>query len=242
MQRFSNIFLAILYGFRMFFYKNIYEIKYANLFIFRRFYRFALSLLKLEILACLILAYVYYWYYRDLPLSLIYSYGMFTFLTFSFCCYTIGLYAIYPIKLEQSQLYQMLLNEFEQTNDSFLVNQEYSYYGLAVLLQRFDKAGSNKYEEIQKLISQLSTFTAIEEELSSYNHELTHNNLKHIVQKSRQVNKDTSSVTKKKDSESAITPTNSENQHNKATDSTKSATQPSSTNYDTDTTDHKSNK
>lgn len=188
MQRFSNVFLAILYGFRMLFYKNIYETKYYNLFIFRRFYSFAQTLLKLEILSCLILGYAYYWYYRDLPLSLLYSYGIFTFLTFSFCCYTIGLYAIYPIKLEQSQLYQMLLNEFEQANDSFLINQEYSYYGLAVLLQRFEKAGVNKYEEINKLISQLSTFTAIEEELTSYNHELTHNNLKNIGQKSYKAN------------------------------------------------------
>ncbi|WP_147397044.1 hypothetical protein [Psittacicella melopsittaci] len=152
-----SVFTYIFYGFLMIFLGKVYHSeKYEKLFIFRFNYSRMLNMWKIGIIIILVLNLLYYYRFGYVSQNILIVYSIFFILLTSLCLYSIGLYALFPIKQEQSILYYTLLDLVGAEREDPNIGLNMTYYGLAVLLNRFNKLPAVKHAEVYKMIKQLS--------------------------------------------------------------------------------------
>ncbi|RIY34469.1 hypothetical protein CKF54_00295 [Psittacicella hinzii] len=136
--------------------KAYHSDKYEKLFIFRNNYRRLVNMWKASVIIIFVLMQGYYFIYHYISYSNIIAFSIFFILISTLTLYSIGLYALFPIKQEQSLLYYTLLDIVANEQEDPNVGLNMTYYGFAVLLNRFDKLPAVKFPEVYKMIKQLS--------------------------------------------------------------------------------------
>lgn len=154
----------IVYGFFMLFVRPVWTSnKYGKLFIFAKQYNSMFNIWKLSIVIMFVIIGLSYWRYEYISqqgiILLIINFLCVT----SLSLYFIGIYSIFPIKQEQIILYYSLFDVVAMEKDDKNIAHDMTYYGLAILLVRFNKLPAVKFPDIYKIIGQL---TNAEEEFS----------------------------------------------------------------------------
>ncbi|RIY38682.1 hypothetical protein [Psittacicella gerlachiana] len=152
-----SVFTYIFYGFLMIFLSKTYNSdKYQKLFIFRFNYNRLIAMWKIGIIVILVLCLIFYYRYGYISQNILILYSIFFILLTTLCLYSIGLYSLFPIKQEQSILYYTLLDLVGSEKEDPNISLNMTYYGLAVLLSRFNKLPAVKFPDVYKMIKQLS--------------------------------------------------------------------------------------
>ncbi|RIY37111.1 hypothetical protein CKF58_05290 [Psittacicella hinzii] len=207
--------------------------------MFKPYYTRLIQMWQASVVIVLLLNLIYFWVYGVYSTNAVIAYVVFFLLTTTLCLYSIGLYSLFPIKDEQTILYVTLLDIVGQDKDMGNIGSHMTFYGLAVLLYRFDKLPAVKFPDVYKMIGQLCQ---AEDEFSGNQDEDAENKAKYQEILQRQAEKELAKA--KQASQKAKAQEQSENKDNKNLNVTEepNSTEKSITNTevkaDAETTEH----